>query len=1213
MVSEKEKLREAVEGKYVLGDEIGRGNFGLVFEAVQLSTGQRVAIKTLASSLSRSSERLAMRFERELELCTQLSHPNIVKLLDSGIGSLGNRYVVYELIAGQTLDSYLLSSGALDRVVAFRLMSQVLDALACAHNLGIIHRDLKPSNIMVSRTGLRPQAMILDFGLGSMAGFHAAQPGITVSNELLGTPSYCAPEQLRGEEASYSADLYAWGLVFIECTTGNAAVKGEAIAEVLLNQLSEDPIEIPYPLKALSIYPVLRKVLNKDPAKRLVTTEQLLDSLEWLEPVGPTESEPPKQAYYVAVTVFDESRKIDPSLAFGAIKDCSTSCGGELVSTLGNAFLTRFEVGGSRSDGGSDVLQFIDRLRASMSSSLSYSIGVDSGIPSSVSWISSSGASSIVASNALALSRHAGADDVLVSARAREQLGSRVVTGERQAHAGQAVFRVLSFERNPSTHTSSFVGREQQLGFLDMAYQQALVGRGSFVCLVGENGIGKTRLVLEVKNRQDTAEKTEWIYLNCGVSEVFDEVRIALGQKTRAHTSTDSTDLSIKALIDLSKNSGVVLVIEDLEEIDSEFARWCDLLAASIRPHPILVILTTEDKFVADSISNARQVLIPRLTEEEVAALATRFASRKPGHRELARIAEYADGNPLFVREIVRHRDNLFDKEKWTEGNMFPAYLRELSLIQYRRFESALQLLQVAATIGREFRQSILHRLIDKQGDLRAEDLQLSIDRGLLSVSAQSGFPTYRFPYLVAQVSLYESIAPDFRVSQHFRVLRAIEDLNLETSEPELVARHTESVGLVDEAIDFWHRAGILSREIGEHNSAVCSLRSALRLVRERGSRAGLEGRVDGIVSDLADSIGQVSGFGSLDVLRLLSEYQVSPHDEVAWESRLYLLHKVARLYQSQGRYNQSLSISGDLLDKTASTEDLAVKRAGLLTQGFTLSYLGQFNRARDCLKFVDQDSGDVPFKGGVDRDTYYSSAVWLSWIEFIQGSLNTAQSRIRSLEKSAGASARTDVRRLMRLSVASDMFRMIGEYDQSLRYSKLLVQDTLERSAPFWHSIGLMLSGAVAARAAKPERAIEQMLVGLRMFEETGSKQGVTQWYALVAEELVRSDRCDEALQFVDLAERHMESTGEAMFASPLWCLRAQISKRSGLRSEEVTAFLDLAVDRALNQSAGLFALRAAVIGNRIQGGKYAETVSKLCSELGTKQSSQLVKAASE
>ncbi|WP_159967978.1 protein kinase, partial [Raoultella sp. 18098] len=154
--------------------------------------------------------------------------------------------------------------GALSAGDAGRLMLQVLDAVACAHDAGVAHRDLKPENIMISASGLTSHAKVLDFGISTLLpGFgdaHATQ--LTREGEYVGTPAYSAPEQLRGEVATPQADLYAWGLIFLECLTGRV-VTGESTAEIYQRQLSPQEFSLPHAIQGHPLAEVLRSALRK--------------------------------------------------------------------------------------------------------------------------------------------------------------------------------------------------------------------------------------------------------------------------------------------------------------------------------------------------------------------------------------------------------------------------------------------------------------------------------------------------------------------------------------------------------------------------------------------------------------------------------------------------------------------------------------------------------------------------------------------------------------------------------------------------------------------------------------------------------------------------------------------------------------------------------------------------------------------------------------
>ncbi|TXD02693.1 TOMM system kinase/cyclase fusion protein, partial [Burkholderia pseudomallei] len=268
------------EHRYRLGAVLGEGGAGRVHEAIRLDTSARVAIKLLREDAPRGAReraRLRARFRRETALCARLSHPHIVALLDSGETPDGLLFAVFEHVAGRTLRALLAADGALAAETTGALMAQVLDGLAHAHANGVVHRDLKPQNVMVTTRDGEPCAKILDFGIGALLpDAHAADElTLTATTEVLGSPQYCAPEQLRGEPPTAKSDFYAWGLIVIECLTGHPVMQGASLADVLYQHLSPVDVALPPAIAAHPLGDVLRDALNKDPRQRAESAQAL--------------------------------------------------------------------------------------------------------------------------------------------------------------------------------------------------------------------------------------------------------------------------------------------------------------------------------------------------------------------------------------------------------------------------------------------------------------------------------------------------------------------------------------------------------------------------------------------------------------------------------------------------------------------------------------------------------------------------------------------------------------------------------------------------------------------------------------------------------------------------------------------------------------------------------------------------------------------------
>lgn len=273
----------AFQGRYEILHKLSEGGFGVVYKARQLTTGQPVAIKCLRPpSRGVDPNTYLERFRREMKLCAQLHHPNIVRLIDSGAGAGELLYSVFEFIPGKDLARVLATEGRIQPREAKHIMGQVLDALSCAHALGIVHRDLKPGNIMVAHTGARRNALVLDFGIAALVTAAQDREHLTLTSPMdrVGTPAYAAPEQLRGKPSTAQADLYAWGLVFLECLTGVRVIDGESIPDMIYRQLDPTPVAIPSALAGHPLGELLRLVTAKDVAARQVSADQALRMLE---------------------------------------------------------------------------------------------------------------------------------------------------------------------------------------------------------------------------------------------------------------------------------------------------------------------------------------------------------------------------------------------------------------------------------------------------------------------------------------------------------------------------------------------------------------------------------------------------------------------------------------------------------------------------------------------------------------------------------------------------------------------------------------------------------------------------------------------------------------------------------------------------------------------------------------------------------------------
>ncbi|PYV61890.1 MAG: hypothetical protein DMG95_11135, partial [Acidobacteria bacterium] len=231
-------------GPYEIQSTLGAGGMGEVYRARDTRLQRDVALKILPESFAREGDRLH-RFEQEARAVAALNHPNILAIFDTGQQN-GSPYLVSELLEGETLRT-VLDGGVLPQRKTIEYGVQIAQGLAAAHEKGIVHRDLKPENVFITKDG---RVKILDFGLAKLAQKSAVADGVTLTSShtaagmVMGTASYMAPEQVRGDAADPRTDIFAFGAVLYEMASGKRAFRRETTAETMTAVLKEDPPEL---------------------------------------------------------------------------------------------------------------------------------------------------------------------------------------------------------------------------------------------------------------------------------------------------------------------------------------------------------------------------------------------------------------------------------------------------------------------------------------------------------------------------------------------------------------------------------------------------------------------------------------------------------------------------------------------------------------------------------------------------------------------------------------------------------------------------------------------------------------------------------------------------------------------------------------------------------------------------------------------------------
>ena len=252
---------------------LGRGGMGVVYEAEELASGRRVALKVLVQELSLSGEAFE-RFRREARIAASVSDSSCVFVFGAHVIE-GSPAIAMELCAGETLEHRIASGRPVPTEDAVRWTIEILDGLEAAHRAGVVHRDVKPSNCFTTAQG---RVKVGDFGLSRSL---EQDVQLTRSGVFLGSPLYASPEQVRGREVDLRSDIYSTGATLYALLTGRSPYHGENLGEVLARILSESPVPPSQLRKGIprGLDKVVLRAMSRDPAQRFQSHAAMRDAL----------------------------------------------------------------------------------------------------------------------------------------------------------------------------------------------------------------------------------------------------------------------------------------------------------------------------------------------------------------------------------------------------------------------------------------------------------------------------------------------------------------------------------------------------------------------------------------------------------------------------------------------------------------------------------------------------------------------------------------------------------------------------------------------------------------------------------------------------------------------------------------------------------------------------------------------------------------------
>ncbi|SEM26358.1 adenylate/guanylate cyclase [Stigmatella aurantiaca] len=907
--------------RYEILETLGGGGMGRIFRALDHELQRTVALKFLLPSARHTSVKGVSLLREEAQAIARLDHENIVRVHDVSEWSpllakdgplvpMKVPFLVMEYLEGEPLHALLQRERpGLRRT--FEIMTDVAKGLAHAHERGLVHRDLKPSNVFLLAHG---KTKLLDFGLAWLL----ADASPTPSMAGVGTPAYMAPEQWRGEPPDTRADIWAAGLLLFELLTGERPFPKMGSRDFQARITSEEPmpsVRERCPELPEEVVRLVASSLAKNPLERPATGATLLQRLSELEErlgLRPQHSQA-DHAERRQVTLLSCSLSLatgpgrplaldDPSEVEAAFhRACARIIhqhGGNVTTCVGTEVLACFGHPITREDDAARAVHAALCLKESLprelrilgEQGLSVKTGLHTGLvsmddtapelqgvaaaiqgeaPRVASWLATQAEPNtiLLSDRTYALVRGHFETRFLGQRAFAGLLGPRQVSLHHVLGARRLVSR---FDRSLVVGSlTPLVGRERELRRLLALRSEALHGRGVFILLRGEAGIGKSRLLQELHNR-DTRRSSIWVRCQCwpqfkntafhpltnwlhrclGFSpdalpeEKQRRLEEQLAQQglSSEHVSALASILSLhvaeepafrqlasehqrekilSALLAFiqaqAARQPLVLVVEDLHWADPSTLQFLKFLLAHVEKLGACVLLTARTEW-EHSWSGRPSVhlleLNPLSPECTVAMLREASRGRPLSAEGLKQLANLTDGIPLFIEELTRavlEQEGRAGASPEITPVAIPPTLHELLRARLDQLPPRRKaLVQLAATLGREFSYELFRAIafLDERELLRELD-QLE-QAGFLFRQGHPPYTMYTFKHTLIQNAAYQSLLRSTRQRYHARTVHVLSEQfpDMAEDQPELLAQHSTRAGLVELAVNQWRQAG---------------------------------------------------------------------------------------------------------------------------------------------------------------------------------------------------------------------------------------------------------------------------------------------------------------------------------------------------------------------------------------------------------------------
>ncbi len=779
-----------VAGRYQVRARLGRGATKDVYLAYDERLDRDVALAVVFGAGAGSSDAARARVAREAQVTGRLGdHPNVITVYDSGEHE-GVPYLVLRVMSGGSLaDRLERERPSIED--AMRIGGEIARALAHAHAHGVVHRDVKPDNVWLSADG---SAALGDFGIA----FQAGQERLTAEGLVVGTVRYLSPEQIRGGDVGAASDLYALGITLYELVAGSAPFTGDDPRGVLMQHLTAmpEPPSRHEPAVPSALERLILELLAKRPEERPPSAGAVVAALAEMRapPPAPATARRPDARRLVSVLVA-RADVDDPEALHGVFDRCAEVLerhGGSVEHYLGDALVAMFGLDESHGDDALRAARAAVELRAETAE---LRLGLEMGEV----FVARGPRGEPVAtgspiSDAGRLAERATQGEILLGERIL-----RLVAADASIDDTGSLLTLQADQpallRTPQT---AFVGRERELAVLHEAFAAARRDRACrLVTVAGPPGIGKSRLAGEflaaIRDRATVLAGRCLAYgegttyraiadivrglggddprrrieeLLAGDDQAIRGILSAIGLSGEP-AQADETAWALRRLVArLASERPLVVAVEDVHWAEPALLDMLDHVVALTSDAPVLLVCLTRPELLQErpewgATQPDRAVLILEALDDEQA----RELAERLGAKDLApRIAQRAEGNPLFVEQLVAVDAGDRDGE-------LPTSIQAVLSARIDRLDAAERaLLQRASVEGRTFHAGALAAgLPQRERDGLATGLA-ELARKELVESDQAEFAgeeAYRFTHALIRDAAYAGVPKALRAELH--------------------------------------------------------------------------------------------------------------------------------------------------------------------------------------------------------------------------------------------------------------------------------------------------------------------------------------------------------------------------------------------------------------------------------------------------------------